>query len=69
MSPVRVGGYALNRMEIGTSVDYIKHNLCLFFGIALSVCWIIVSFQHEDIFLEGYGQIQNKRVGYELFTR
>jgi hypothetical protein len=36
---------------------------------ALSVCWIIASFQHEDIFLEGYGQIQNKMVGYELFTR
>ena len=50
--------YALNHMEIGKNLH-----------TALSVCWIIASFQHEEIFLEGYGQIQNKMVGYELFTR
>ena len=36
--------YALNHMEIGTSVDYIKQNSCLFFGIAYcTLCMLYYS--------------------------
>ena len=71
MSPVRVGGYTLNHTEIETSVDYIKQNSCLFFGIAYcTLCMLYYSlFSAWGYFLEGYGQIQNKMVGYKLFSR